>query len=732
MKHASYLKHLKFSSALSNSLQAKYLKNPRLLVLLLLVIITFGAYSYVNIPRRLNPEIKIPLVVVSTVLPGASPNDIESLVTSPIEDSLGGVKDIKTFTSNSQDSVSVIQIEFNSGTDADKATSDVKSVVDGVSLPSDAQKPKVAKIDFEQFPVWSFSMTSKNDDTASLITFSKQLKERLTDLNDVDTVNVSGLEEQEIQVLLKPDAISTYGINPQVLIGALSSATKSLPAGTLRTDSSSFTLSVDPSVTSVQDVRDIKLNLNGSVVSLSDIAIVAQKSKPAQSQSFVATNSSSPRQAVTFSIFKTENADISKTVKEATKETNTMLSQYNNEFSIYTTSDVSQQIDDQFRELIKDFLLTVILVFVALLIFLGIRQAVVASISIPLTFLISFIIMNIFGIALSFISFFSLLLALGLLVDDTIVVISAMTSYYRSGKFTPQETGLLVWRDFITPILTTTLTTVWAFVPLLLSSGIIGEFIKPIPIVVSSTLLASFFVAMFITLPVISYLLKPNLPRRVKVLLISIFIILLLVLIINLSGKGILILPEILVFNLLIYVVYKLKDVYRIRFNKRFSKTINSYSGYVNHGILSFEGISIRYQSLIKNILLSKRWTKVTIVGVIIFSVFSYILVPFGLVKNEFFPKTDSDQVFVSVELPAGTNIETSKKEALNIFSRLQKEKDVKTVSLYMGQAMGEFGGGQSAGSNSFVYTIVLNKDRKHSSSEVSENIRTDFKDFTK
>jgi len=146
MKHASYLKHLKFSSALSNSLQAKYLKNPRLLVLLLLVIITFGAYSYVNIPRRLNPEIKIPLVVVSTVLPGASPNDIESLVTSPIEDSLGGVKDIKTFTSNSQDSVSVIQIEFNSGTDADKATSDVKSVVDGVSLPSDAQNQRSLKL----------------------------------------------------------------------------------------------------------------------------------------------------------------------------------------------------------------------------------------------------------------------------------------------------------------------------------------------------------------------------------------------------------------------------------------------------------------------------------------------------------------------------------------------------------------------------------------------------------
>src|SRR5204862_6084394 len=111
--------------------------------------------------------------------------------------------------------------------------------------------------------------------------------------------------------------------------------------------------------------------------------------------------------------------------------------------------------------------------------------------AIPLTFLITFVVMKSTNIDLSFIAFFSLLLALGLLVDDTIVVISALSSYYRTNKFTPMESGLLVWRDFKTAVFTTTLTTVWAFVPLLLATGIIGEFIKAIPIVVSSSLLAS-------------------------------------------------------------------------------------------------------------------------------------------------------------------------------------------------------------------------------------------------
>ena len=138
-------------------------------------------------------------------------------------------------------------------------------------------------------------------------------------------------------------------------------------------------------------------------------------------------------------------------------------------------------ISEQFGELQRDFILTVILVVAILFIFLGARQAMVSSLTAPITFFITFIVMNTAGIGLNFISIFSLLLSLGLLVDDTIVVISATTAYHRAGKFTPVQTGLLVFKDFLAPVLTTTITTVWAFIPLLLTAGIIGEFIKPIP-----------------------------------------------------------------------------------------------------------------------------------------------------------------------------------------------------------------------------------------------------------
>lgn len=732
MKHATYLKYLRFDKKLTDSLQAKYLKNPRLLILILIGIFVFGVFSYVNLPRRLFPEIKIPLVVISTPLPGGSPSEVESLITDPLEDSLGEVSDIKTYTSSSQDSFSLIQIEFNSGTDAKTAATDVKSAIENTKLPKDAGDPGVMAVDFEQFPVWSFSMISKDSDNASLVEFSKRLKDRLEGIPTIDNVQISGLEEQEIQIDIKPEAISTYSFNPAQLTTMIINASKSFPAGVVRTQSSSFTLSIDPTITNLDDIRNIKLNLEGSIVNLSDIADVSLKSKPSQPQSYIGQKTFSSRQAVSFSIFKTDNADISKTVRDSRKEINAMLSQYENQFSIFTTSDISKEIDKQFDELIRDFIITIILVFSALLIFLGIRQAVVASLSSPLTFLISFGIMNLFGIAISFISFFSLLLALGLVVDDTIVVVSAITAYFRSAKFSPFQTGLLVWRDFITPILTTTLTTVWAFIPLLLSTGIIGEFIKPIPIVVSTTLLASFLVAMFITLPVITFALKPSVPKRVLTLLLILAAAAIFGIVIGVSAKSPLLIFELIVLMLLLFVTFKTRRILYDKIRARSYLRSRNIKEYVTHGIFSFEKVAIAYQLLIRRILVSSRWVKITVGFVVVFSLFSYLLLPLGLVKGEFFPKADAPSIGVSVELPPGTNLKTSKKEALTILEKLRRIKDVETASLNLGQSPNEFGTGAQSSPSNFLFTLVLNEKRNRSSEDVAREIREKFRGYSK
>ena len=168
-----------------------------------MLIIVTGVYSFINLPRRLNPEIDIPIVAVSTVLPGANATDVESLVTDPLEDSINGVENVKTYSSSSRDSASIISIEFESGTDSDKARQDVTTAIDSASLPDDALDPSVLKFDFENFPVWSFSLIHKDGDVASLSRFADRLREDLETISSVDQVMISGLEEQEIQIIIE-------------------------------------------------------------------------------------------------------------------------------------------------------------------------------------------------------------------------------------------------------------------------------------------------------------------------------------------------------------------------------------------------------------------------------------------------------------------------------------------------------------------------------------------------
>lgn len=739
-KIISYLKNLKFDPKLKKSKIAAYLRNQRLFILLVLMITIIGIVSFMSLPRVLNPQIKIPIVIVSTVLPGAAPNDVESLVTIPIEDSLKNVNGIKTMSSSSQDSVSVISLEFISGTDPDKARTDVKSAVDSVTtLPDNAKPPSVTKIDFENTPVWIMTASSGNDQ-ASLTRFSRNLADALKDADTIDKVETSGLDNQEIQVLLQPEAIATYGINPALLSSTITTTTGALPAGTVNTSDSSFILSIDPTTTTIDDLRKLRVSVNGtSSVALGDIAVIMLRSSPDNTTSYIASRDQPIAPAVTFNIFKKSSANITEAAEDAREITNKMADQYKGRIKISSVIDVAAQIDKQYEELIRDFAVTVGLVFLTLIIFLGVRQAIVASFAIPLTFLITFIVMRSTGIALSFIAFFSLLLSLGLLVDDTIVVISAITSYYRTNKFTPIQAGLLVWRDFLTAIFTTTLTTVWAFVPLLLATGIIGEFIKPIPIVVSSTLLASFAIAMFITLPFIIILLKPDIPYRVIILIRILVLLAVIGIFLWLAPKGPLFFLAIILFFINLFVYLQVKKILfenlRSRINaSSLSRSGKSFRRYLDHGVISFETIGKKYRKILYRILAKKENRRKAIIMVIIFSVFSYLLVPLGFVRNEFFPRDDQEYLYLLLKLPPGTNIDRTNREARKIIEDVRKIPEVKFANLNLKQSVDPGRGYSSAGGNNALITMVLTplEQRRKSSIDLAEELRQRYAKYEK
>lgn len=736
---STYLKQLKFDPSLLNGFVSKYLTKFRLVILILIAITSLGVASYLSLPRNLTPEIKIPLIIVTTVLPGAGPKDVEQLITVPIEDAIRTVADIQTIQSNSQDSVSITQIQFNTGVDPDKARSDIQTAIDSISdFPADAQSPKVIKLDFENQPVWTFNLSGKGD-SASLFRFAENLKKDLENISKIDKVVISGSEDQEIQILVKPEAIAAYKINPFQITNLIKTSLKALPAGSVKTENSTFALTIDPAVLSVDDIRNLKTNINGFSLSLSDIFTISQKSKPEQAASFLITKETKPERAVTFSIYRTSGTNIEETVVDTKKEVNTQIANYKGQFKIFSASDSGDDIAKLFDRLQKDFIRTIFLVTIILFIFLGIRQSLVSSFAAPIVFFITFMAMNFLGISLSFIAIFSLLLALGLLVDDTIVVISATTAYFRTGKFTPLQTGLLVWRDFLLPVLTTTITTVFAFLPLLISKGIIGEFIKPIPIIVSTTLIASIFTALFITFPAMLFLLKPNIPRRVSVLFQILGIILLILLIILLAIKDPFIIITIFAFIFFLYVTYlvrltlinKIKKVIEIRnLDKLKSIKLNNI---LDNGFISFTVVSAYYKKLIHKILLSSGARKKTVFMVVVFSVFSFLLLPLGLVKNEFFPKTDQNVLYINVELPSGTNLSVVNKEALVILEELKNTPEMEFITANIGNSLSFFGA-SGGNTNNILFSIKLTdtEKRRVPSFDIAEKLRGKFAYYQK
>lgn len=734
-KIVSYLKSLRFEKNLLSSIQAKYLGNFRIAALLIMCILIFGTVGFLNIPRRLSPEIKIPIITITTVLPGAPPEDIEALITNPIEDKIKSIKGIDTYTSTSLENASSIVIQFISNINIDKARSDVQSIVDGISnLPNEAQTPKINVVDFENQPVWEFAATSKTD-TASLMIFAELLKNQLEDGILIDRVELKGFEEEEIAIEFDRSKIEQYGINPVMLANSITKSTLSYPAGSLTLQSLSFPLTINSQITTIQDIRNTKLSFSNTTYRLSDIASITRKPKKEHKKVYYSKDNKKVLPAVLFSVYKTSSSDIDDAEFEASSIVDALHKNYNKTISINTITNTAQEIESQFDDLTYEFIASIVLVFILLFIFLGIRQAIIASLTIPLTFFSTFAIIHALGLSLNFLTLFALLIALGLLIDDTIVVVAAMTRYYKTGKFTGFETAILVWRDFIVPLWSTTITTVWAFIPLLLSVGIIGEFIKPIPIVVTSTLLSSTSIAVFITIPLMAIVLEPKIPKRVIYFLKIISIIAVFIFILVLSPKTpsfpLLIFWWILVF----YLGYRerkaiLKHLLSIRIKKYdIAKQVFKYA---DLGFINIEKLSKWYMKIIYKILTNKKARVQTVVIIISFVVLGYILFPLNLIKNEFFPKVDQDLVYVSVELPSGTNTDTTNKQAYNFKEFLKRFDYIDSFLIEVGKTSSSFFGG-AQNTSTFLVTVVLqdSKNRKYTSSEIADFLRKELRLYT-
>lgn len=731
----SYLSQLKFDPSLKDTWWAKYLINFRIVLLLIIAIIAAGAYSYFTVPRRVNPEVKIPIVIVSVVLPGASPADVESLITIPIEDKLDNVEGIDTMVSTSRDNVSLTTMQFLSNVDGEKALQDVQREINsGEALPEDALEPAVTLLDFENSPIWTFTVTGKGD-SASLMRFSRELRDDLEDLDKIDTVQIAGLDSQEIQVIVDPQKIASFGINPAQLSQLVKSSSASYPAGSIQSNGLTFSLSINRDVEGIEDVRNLLLTANGRQFRLGDVAEVINRSKLNLQKTYLVKEDSSSR-AVQFYLFKSKDANIDEAEEEASKLVDEKIASYQGRFEVTTITNIADEIVKQFDKLFEEFGLTILLVFLLLIVFLGFRQSVIALLTIPLTLLSAMIVINVMGLSLNFLTAFAFLIALGLLIDDTIVTVAAMTRYYLTGKFTPAETAMLVWRDFIVPLWSMTITVIWAFVPLLLAGGIIGEFIKSIPIIVTATMISSTTIAIFITLPIMIVLLKPQIPYRVNVF-IRILLILFIIssVFIFLPRSQIYPAALMLIFASL-FIMYLLKDIIFRKasyfYNTRKNSRLSALNRGLQNGFINIERLSEAYKKIIDKILRSDVLRRNTIIAVIVFALVGYALVPLGLVKNEFFPKTDEDVLYLQVDYPSGTSLEQTNKEMFKFIKNIKLTEEMNYYVADTGAGLSEnFDRSENPSSFLLTFHLLPDEERDITASEIAESLRKTFKNYT-
>ncbi|MCX6799839.1 MAG: efflux RND transporter permease subunit, partial [Candidatus Falkowbacteria bacterium] len=513
-----YLEKLTFNPELRKSWLNFFIVNFRVVLLLIILLTSWGIYSFIKLPLESDPEVKIPIAVVATTYPGASPTDVEELVTKKIETNVAGLKDIKKITSSSANSISMVTVEFDAKADLDDSLRKLRDKVKDVKkdLPNDANDPTVNEISVDDSPIFTISLSGPFNGF-TLRNYADDIKDELEKIPGVREVRVSGGDEKEFEVAYDPQKLTFYNISPGEANQTIASNNIVIPSGVFEGAQFSYPIRADARFYDIKKLNNIPLahTDDGAIIYLSDVATVQEKSIKKTVYSRFSTLGKAPESNITILIIKKTGGSIVETADAANTKVQELMKKMPSGLHYDSTLNRADMVRKDFNQLKHDFFLTVILVFGILFLIIGFKEALVAGLAIPLVFFATFGVLLLTGTSLNFLSMFSLILALGLLVDDAIVVVSATKQYIKTGKFTPEEAILLVLNDFKIVLTTTTLTTVWAFIPLLSASGIMGQYLKSIPITVSVTLVASLIIALIINHPLAAVLERVRLTKKI-------------------------------------------------------------------------------------------------------------------------------------------------------------------------------------------------------------------------
>ncbi|RZJ92642.1 MAG: efflux RND transporter permease subunit [Chryseobacterium sp.] len=570
-------------------------KRPLLIIVIFTVLFIFGARSYFNLNYNLLPKLEVPTISVSTVYAGAAAAEVETSVTKKLEDAFSSVEGLEKITSSSQEGVSQVTIQLKSGTDIDQAERDIQRKSDQAQneLPDGLDKPLVNKINLEDAPVIKAGVTSNMAPRTLYDFVDKQLLPILQNVSGVGRVNIIGGDEREIQVNIDQDKLKAYGMSIGQVTEALNNANQSFPAGSIETRDQQLSIRFDANVTSIEQVRALIVQQRpkaGSIY-LRDIAEVVDATAKT-----TAINHINGIPSIGVQIIKQSDAnavDVSEQVKKKFEEIQLQYKSDNLKFDV--SSDQSIYTLKSADAVMEDLGLAIVIVGIVMLAFLhSFRSSMFVLVALPSSIIPTFIVMYFLGFSLNLMTLMAMSLVVGILVDDSIVVLENIYRHLEMGK--DKKTAALEGRSEIGfTALAITLVDVVVFLPIAFSGGIIGSLLQEFSLVVVFSTLMSLFVSFTVT---------PLLASR--------------------FGK-----------------IEELNE-----------KTL---WGKMNLGFERFiDAIKEEYGKGLKVVLRRKRWL---LGGVILLIVGSIALIPFGFIGAAFMPTADQGEVLMKFELAPSASV---------------------------------------------------------------------------
>ena len=474
------------------------ISRSRAVLTILVALLLGGVTSYSTLPREADPDIPIPIIYVGVVLPGISPADAERLLVKPMELELRTLTGLKEMRSVSGQSYGAVILEFDVSFDKDQAMLDVREKMDQAraEMPDDAEEPDIREFNAGLFPVIMVNLTSPGSER-ELYTYAKKLKEEITGMPEVLEAKLIGHREELLEVIIDPRAMENYNISAGELYNTLARNNQLVPAGSIQNQGGRFALSVPGLIESAEDVYQLPIKTAGdAVVRLSDIADIRRSF---MDRKVAARYNGAP--TISIEVTKRLGANVINTTYKVREVTEAFTQNWPENITVDFSSDISSFIFEMLGSLEISISNAILLVMILVIAALGLRSALLVGLSIPTSFLVGFLIVDLMGMTLNMMIMFGFILSVGILVDGAIVVVEFADRKMAEGKDRREAYALASSRMFL-PILSSTGTTLAAFGPMLFWPGVSGKFMSYLPTTVIILLSASLVTAM-VFLPVV-------------------------------------------------------------------------------------------------------------------------------------------------------------------------------------------------------------------------------------